>query len=143
MCCLTAARDLQSTQYKSVRCWEEHKEYLTEPPKVGQQNEVYSQVETKPTFQEVFTKLVEAYLSLFVDIAAIHCLEQQILCDICVDENSHKCTICHHKLKTNNFALKTYHVIVDGHHLQQQIRLFIKAHQPMFLTFTAPHLTYL
>jgi hypothetical protein len=60
-----------------------------------------------------------------------------------VDENSHKCAICHHKLKTNNFALKTYHVIVDSHRFQQQISLFIKAHQPMFLTFTAPHLTYL
>jgi hypothetical protein len=83
------------------------------------------------------------YLPLFVYIAAIHCLEQQILCDICVDENSHKCTICHHKLKTNNFALKTYHVIVDSNSLQQQISFFIKAHQPMFLTFTAPHLTYL
>ncbi len=94
-------------------------------------------------FPRSIYKIGGTYLPLFVYIAAIHCLEQQILCDICVDENSHKCAICHHKLKTNNFALKTYHVTVDSHCFKQQISLFIKAHQPMFLTVTAPYLTYL
>ena len=39
------------------------------------------------------------YLPLLVHIAAINCLEHQVLCNICVDKHSHKSAVRHHELQ--------------------------------------------
>jgi hypothetical protein len=48
---------------------------------------------------------LKLYLSFIVDIASINSFEVQILSDICMDEDTNKSAICHHKLAKQDLVM--------------------------------------